>query len=65
METHVHESGYDKRYKRVEMQCQNTDNQGVGRCNQETHMQRNENSIYDYYRDAKKGKWRHLKVHKK
>jgi len=54
METHVHESGHDKRYKCVEMQCQNTDNQGARSCNQETHMERNENLIYDCYRDAKK-----------
>jgi hypothetical protein len=36
------------------MQCQNNDNQGVRSCNQETHMERNENLIYDCYRDAKK-----------
>ena len=45
METRVHESGHDKRYKYVEMQCQNTDNQGARSCNQETPMERNENPI--------------------
>ena len=54
METHVHEIKHDERYKYVEMQCQYTDNQGARRCNQETHMERNENPIYDCYKDPKK-----------
>jgi len=49
METHVHENRHDERYKCVEMQCQNIDNQGERSCNQDTHMERNENPIYDCY----------------
>ena len=29
------------------------------------HMEKTKNPIYDYYRDAKKGKHRHLKLRKK
>jgi hypothetical protein len=65
METHVHGSGHDGKYKYGEMQCQNIDNQGARNCNQRTHMERNENSIYDYYTDAKKRKQRHPKICKK
>jgi hypothetical protein len=54
METHVHENRHDERYKCVEMQCQNIDNQGERSCNQETHMERNENPIYDCYMDIKR-----------
>jgi hypothetical protein len=54
METHVHGSRHDERYKCVEMQYQNIDNQGARSCNQTTHMKRNENPIYDYYMDAKR-----------
>ena len=53
METYVHESGHDERYKCIEMQCQNTDNQGARSSNQETHMKRNKNPIYDCYSDIK------------
>jgi hypothetical protein len=53
METHVHGSGYDERYKCIEMQYQNIDNQGAMRCNKKPHMERNENPIYDCYMDAK------------
>jgi hypothetical protein len=53
METHLHENGHDERYKCVEMQCQNIDNQDAMSCNQKTHMERNENPIYSY-RNAKK-----------
>jgi hypothetical protein len=54
METHVHGNGHDGKYKCGEMQCQNIDNQGARNCNQRTHMERNENPIYDYYMDVEK-----------
>jgi len=54
METHVHGSGHDSKYKYGEMQCQSIDNQDAMNYNQRTHMERNKNSIYDYYMDAEK-----------
>jgi hypothetical protein len=36
------------------MQCQDIDNQDVRNYIQKTHMERNENPIYDYYMDAEK-----------
>jgi hypothetical protein len=54
METHVHGSGHDRKYKYCEMQCQGIDNQDARNYIQKTHMERNENPIYDYYMDAKK-----------
>ena len=54
METHVHGSGHDEKYKSGEMQCQNIDNQDARNYIQKTHMERNENPIYDYYMDAEK-----------
>ena len=54
METHVHGSGHDEKYKYGEMQCQNINNQDARNYIQRTHMERNENPIYDYYMDAEK-----------
>ena len=54
METHVHGSGHGGKYKYSEMQCQDIDNQDVRNYIQKTHMERNENPIYDYYMDAEK-----------
>ena len=54
MEIHVHGSGHDGKYKYGEMQCQDIDNQDARNYIQKTHMERNENPIYDYYMDAKK-----------
>ena len=54
METHVHGSGHDEKYKYGEMQCQNIDNQDVRNYIQRTHIERNKNPIYDYYMDAEK-----------
>jgi hypothetical protein len=54
METHVHGSGHDEKYKYGEMQCQSIDNQDARNYNQRTHMERNENPIYDHYMDAEK-----------
>ena len=53
-EKHVHKNGHDERYKYVEMQCQNIDNQDRRNYIQRTHMERNENPIYDYYMDTEK-----------
>jgi hypothetical protein len=52
MKTHVHGSGHDEKYKYGEMQCQDIDNQDARNYIQKTHMERNENPIYDYYMDA-------------
>ena len=52
METHVHGSGHDEKYKYGEIQCQNIDNQDVRNYNQRTHIKRNGNPTYDYYIDA-------------
>jgi hypothetical protein len=54
METHVHGSGHDRKYKYVEMICRNIDNQDARNYIQRTHMERNENPIYDYYMDVEK-----------
>ena len=54
METHVHGSGHDEKYKYGEMKCQGIDNQDARNYIQKTHMERNENLIYDYYMDAEK-----------
>ena len=54
METHVHGSEHDGKYKYGEMQCQDIDNQNARNYIQKTHMERNENPIYDYYIDAEK-----------
>ena len=54
METHVHGSGHDGKYKYGEMQCQDIDNQDARNYIQKTHMERNKNLIYDYYMDAEK-----------
>ena len=54
METHVHGSGHDRKYKYGEMQCQDIDNQDARNYIKKTHMERNENPIYDYYMDAEK-----------
>jgi hypothetical protein len=54
METHVRGNGHDGKYKYGEMQCQNIDNQDGRNYIQRTHMERNENPIYDYYMDAEK-----------
>jgi len=54
METHVHGSEHDGKYKYGEMQCQNSDNQDAMNYNQRTHRERNKNLIYDYYMDAEK-----------
>jgi hypothetical protein len=54
METHVHGNGHDEKYKYGEMQCPNIDNQDVRNYIQRTHMERNENPIYDYFMDAEK-----------
>jgi len=51
-ETRVHEN---ERYKCVEMQCQDIDNQGGMSCNRKAHMERNKNLIYDCDRDSEKG----------
>jgi hypothetical protein len=48
METH------DEKYKYGEMQCHNIDNQDGRNYIQRTHMERNENPIYDYYMDVEK-----------
>jgi len=53
-EKHVHENEHDGRYTCDEIQCQNIDNQGESNCSKKTHMEKTENPIYDYYRDAKK-----------
>jgi hypothetical protein len=53
-EKHVHENEHDGRYTCDEIQCQNIDNQDERNYSQNTHMEKTENSIYDYYRDAKK-----------
>jgi hypothetical protein len=42
METHVHGSGYDGKYKYGEMQCQNSNNEDARNYNQRTHRERNE-----------------------
>jgi len=52
--THVHGNRHDGKYKYGEMQCQNIDNQDGRNYIQRTHMERNENPIYDYYVDAEK-----------
>jgi len=52
METHVHGSGHDEKYKYDEMQYQNIDNQDTRNYIQRTHMERNKSPIYDYYMDA-------------
>ena len=52
--THVHKNGHDERYKCIDMQCHDIDNQGKRSCNQKTHMKRNENLIYDCYWDTKR-----------
>ena len=54
METHVHGSGHDGKYKYSEMQYQNIDNQDARNYIQKTHIERNKNPIYDYYMDAEK-----------
>ena len=54
METHVHGSGQDEKYKYGEMQCQDIDNQDARNYIQRTHMEMNENPIYDYYMDVEK-----------
>ena len=54
MKTHVHGSRYDEKYKYGEMQCQDINNQNARNYIQKTHMERNENPIYDYYMDAEK-----------
>ena len=54
MKTHVYGSGHDGKYKYGEMQYQNIDNQDARNYIQKTHMERNENPIYDYYMDAEK-----------
>ena len=55
MKIHVHGSGHDGKYKYGEMQCQDIiDNQDVRNYIQKTHMERNENPIYDYYMYAEK-----------
>jgi hypothetical protein len=54
VETHVHGSGHDGKYKYSEMQYQNIDNQDARNYIQKTHIERNKNPIYDYYMDAEK-----------
>jgi hypothetical protein len=54
METHVHGSRHDEKYKYSEMQYQNIDNQDVRNYIKKKHMERNKNPIYDYYMDAEK-----------
>ena len=54
METHVHGSGHDGKYKYGEMQCQDINNQDVRNYIQKTHMERGKNPIYDYFMDAEK-----------
>jgi hypothetical protein len=53
METQVHGNRHDKRYKCIDMQCQNIDNQGLRSCNK-FFLKRNKNPIYDCYMDIKK-----------
>ena len=54
METHVHESEHDGKYKYGEIKCQDIDNQDARNYIQRTHMERNENPIYDYYMDTER-----------
>jgi hypothetical protein len=51
-EKDVHKNEHDERYKCAEMRYQDNDNKDEKSYTLKTHMERNENLIYDYDRDA-------------